>query len=137
MPDPVDSLAQYIATDLGLGTVGENVFEYQTPDSSDGTVDTCITVRGTPGMPAALTQGDDTDFPGFVIVSRALDAQTALDRLKTISEALHGLCETDLHGTHFKLISATGSGPMPLGRDERQRNVFSRAFSSMVRGHTR
>lgn len=136
MANPLDSLAQYIAVDLAVGALGTVVFEDKMPDSVAGTYDTCVAVIPLPGSAPALTWGDDTDSPGFLILSRSLDTDTAIANLTTIQNGIHGLYERDLHGTHFKLIAALGSR-MSLGEDERSRMLFSQAYRSMVRGVTR
>ena len=137
MASPLDSLATYIATDLAVGALGTVVFEDSLPDSSDGSLDTCVAVISTAGAPPALTTGDDTDYPGFLILSRSLSADTALANLQTIFHGIHGKTETTIHGTYFKLIYAISSSPMGLGRDERQRFMFSQAFRALVRGVSR
>lgn len=137
MANPVEALADYIATDLALGTVGTNIFLDYLPDASDGSLDTAIVVYSTAGAPPTLTQDDDTDSPGFLIACRSLDADTARGNEQTIYQALHGLTETDVHGVHFKLLYAIQSGPTPLGRDEKQRFIFHRAYRAYVRGATR
>lgn len=133
MADPLDSLAQYIATDLAVGALGTVVFEDNQPDQPD----TCVTVYSAAGGPPTLTRGDDTDTPGFQIRSRSLDADTAKTNLRTVFQALHGLTETTLHGTHFKLIWFTQSSPVPLGRDEKQRFEFVQNLRAMVQGVSR
>ena len=137
MATPLDSLATYIATDLNVGALGTVVFEDYLPDKSDGSLDTAVAVIGTGGQAPTLTIGDDTDYPGFLILSRSQDADTALANLTTIFQGIHGLTETTVHGTHFKLIAAVTSNPMGLGRDERQRFMFSQHFRAIVRGVTR
>lgn len=137
MATPLDSLAQYIAVDLAVGALGSVVFEDYLPDKADGSYDTAVAIIGTGGQAPALTLSDDTDYPGFLILSRSLSADTALANLKTIFEGIHGFTETTIYSTHFKLIAAIHSNPMGQGRDERQRFVFSQAFRAMTRGVTR
>ena len=137
MATPLDSLATYIATDLAVGALGTVVFEDQMPDAADGSLDTCVTVISTAGAPPALTTGDDTDYPGFLILSRSLSADTAIANLQTVFAGIHGLYEQTLHGTHFKLISAINSAPMSLGRDEKQRFLYSWAYRGIVAGTAR
>jgi len=137
MATPIDSLAQYVAVDLAIGAIGVTVFEDGLPDATAGTFDTCVAVIGTGGQAPALTLSDDTDYPGFLILSRSLDADTALANLETIFQGIHGLHETMVHSTYFKLIAALTSNPMGLGRDERQRWMFSQPYRSMTRGVTR
>lgn len=137
MATPVDSIAQFIATDLALGTLGGTVFEDSMPDASDGSLDTCIAVYSLPGAAPTLTQGDDTDSPSFQVACRAVDAGVAVAHDQAIFQALHGLTETTVHGTHFKLIAAAQSGPTPLGRDDRQRNLYVRAYRALVSGVSR
>lgn len=137
MATPLHSLAQYIAVDLGIGALGTVTFEDSLPDASDGTLDTAVAVIGTGGAAPDLALGGNTDAPGFLILSRSLDADTAIGHLTTIFQGIHGLAEKDVHGTHFMLIAALHSNPMGLGRDERQRWLFSWAFRSLVRGVSR
>jgi len=137
MATPLDSLAQYIATDLGVGALGSIVWEDTMPDKSDGSYDTAVAVISAGGQAPALTILDDTNYPSFLILSRSLDADTALANLTTIFQGIHGVHETMIHGTYFKLIAAITSGPMGQGRDEKQRFVFSWPFRTMTRGITR
>lgn len=137
MATPLDSLATYIGTDLGVGAVGTVVFEDSMPDASAGTYDTCVAVIGTGGSAPALTLGDDSDYPSFLILSRSLSADTALANLTTIFQGIHGLTEQTIHGSHFKLVAAIHSNPMGLGRDEKARFMFSMAFKAIVKGVTR
>lgn len=136
MAEPLDSLAQFIAVDLAIGPLGTTTFEDRMPDASAGTYNTCVAVIPLPGSAPSLTLGDDTDQPGFLILSRSLDADTAIANLTTIQTGIHGLNSRTLYGTHFKLIAALGSR-MSLGQDERSRFVFSQAYRSMVRGVSR
>jgi hypothetical protein len=133
MAFPLDSLTQYIAEDLGVGTVGTDVFRNHMPDQPD----TCVTVSETGGGAPRLEQGDNTDTPSFQVRARSLDASTARATLQMIFQALHGLTEQTLHGTHFKLIWALQSTPVPVGRDEKQRNDFVLNFRAMVAGVSR
>ena len=137
MATPLDSLATYIATDLNIGALGSVVFEDSLPDATAGTYDTAVAVIGTGGAAPDLAIGGNTDQPGFLILSRSLSADTALANLATIFQGIHGLVEKDIHGTHFMLIAALHSNPMGMGRDERQRFMFSQAYRSMARGVTR
>ena len=134
---PLHSLAQYIAVDLAIGALGTVTFEDSLPDASAGTYDTAVAVIGTGGAAPDLAIGGNTDQPGFLILSRSLDADTALANLTTIFQGIHGLAEKDIHSTHFMLIAALHSNPMGMGRDERSRWMFSQAYRSMVRGTTR
>lgn len=133
MATPLDSLATYIAIDLGVGALGSIVFEQSLPDQPD----TAVCVYDTGGGPPTLTQGDNTDSPSFQVVSRSLDTATALANLATIFKALHGLTEKTLQGTHFKLLWALQSNPVSLGRDEKQRASFSQNFRALVAGSSR
>lgn len=137
MATPLDSLAQYIAVDLGIGALGTTTFEDNMPDDVSGKYDTAVCVVGQPGGPPDLSTNGSNDFPGFLIFSRAIDAGTATTNIYTIFQGLHGLHEQTIHGTYFNLIAALHSIPMSLGRDERQRFVYSWAFRSMVVGVTR
>ncbi|HKS90707.1 MAG TPA: minor capsid protein [Tepidiformaceae bacterium] len=137
MASVVDSIAQYVATDLSLGTLGSTVFEDSMPDAADGSIDTCIAVYNVPGAAPDLTQGDNTDRPSFMVVCRSLSADTALANDLAIYDALHGLTETSVHGTYFLLIAAVQSAPTPLGRDEKARLMWARNFRAIVRGVTR
>jgi len=83
-----------------------------------------------------LTWGDDTDYPTFQIVSRSLSADTAKTNLQTIFQGIHGVHETMIHSTYFKLIAAVG-GLIFLGRDVKQRYVYTQSFRTMVRGVSR
>jgi len=130
---PIDSLATYIATDLGLGTVGTNVFKQSLPDQPD----TAICIYDTGGGPPALTGADDTDTPSWQIISRSLDASTAMTNLQTIFRGLHGMTETTTHGLHVKLLWALQSNPVNLGRDAKQRFEFVQNYRAMVTGQTR
>ena len=137
MATPLDSLAQYIAVDLAIGALGVVTFEDAMPDSAAGTYDTCVAVIGTGGSAPALTLSDDTDYPGFLILSRSLNVDTALANLATVFQGIHGLHETMIHGTYFKLIAALTSNPMNLGSDQRSRFMFSMSFRTMTRGISR
>lgn len=136
MADPLDSLAQYVAVDLAIGALGTVVFQDQMPDAAAGTYDTCVGLIDTGGPAPALTLGDDTDYPTFQIVSRSLSADTAKTNLRTIFQGIHGLHEVSIHSTYFKLIAAVG-GMVFLGRDEKNRYLWSQSFRTMVRGVTR
>ena len=137
MATPLDSLTTYIATDLGLGTVGTNVFDTSMPDKQDGSYDTAICVVATPGQAPDLAFGGNTDYPGFLVLSRSLSVDTATTSIYTVFTGLHGLHEALIHGVYFNLIAAVNSAPMDMGRDERQRYMLSWAFRSMTRGVTR
>jgi hypothetical protein len=130
---PLDSLAQYIAVDLAIGALGTVVFEDSMPDQPD----TCIAIYNSGGAAPALTSGDDTDYPSFQLRSRAADADVARTNLITIYQALHAVTETDIHGTHFKVIGYKQSNPVPLGKDEKQRFEFTQNLFAFVRGVTR
>lgn len=130
---PLDSLATYIATDLGVGVVGTNVFKEKLPDQPD----TAVCIYDTGGGPPTLTKGDDTDSPSFQVVARSLDPATALGELQTIFRALHGMTETTVEGLHVKLLWYLQSNPVPLGQDEKQRYRFAQNFRAMVAGITR
>lgn len=133
MATPLDSLATYIASDLGIGTLATDVFKDYMPSDPD----TCTVIYNTAGAPPGLAKGDDTDYPSFQIRARSLDADTARGHLLTVFQALHGKTETDIHGTHFKLIAYKQSSPMPLGRDEKQRFEFVQNLMAIVRGVSR
>lgn len=135
--EPVEALALYLAEDLLFGALGAAVFQDYAPDASDSSFDSISVVYNTGGQPAELTLGDDTDRPSFQFLTRDPDAGAARDRLYQVFQALHGLTETDVHGVHFKLINFVQSGPVPLGRDERQRFEFVMNARSMVRGVSR
>ena len=137
MATPLDSLAQYIAVDLGIGAVGTVVFEDSLPDASAGTYDTAVAVISNGGAAPDLAIDGNTDSPGFLILSRSLDADTAIGNLTTIFQGIHGLHEQTVHGTYFMLIAAMHSGPLGMGRDERSRWMFSQSYRSLVRGTTR
>lgn len=132
----VDALASRIE-DLGVGTVGTTIFIDSMPDAADGSLDTCTVIYQAGGGAPVLTQGDNTDLPGFQVIARSLSATTALTNLLTIFQSFHGLTETDVHGVHFKLLYAVNSNPIPLGRDERQRFLYSMSFRSYIAGITR
>lgn len=137
MASAVDSIAQYLATDLALGALGTVVFEDALPDSSATTYDTALAVISTGGSAPDLAFGGNTDSPGFLILSRSSSGDTALGNLQTVFQALHGLHETLVHGTYFMLIAALTSAPMPVGQDERSRWMFAQSYRTMVRGVTR
>ena len=140
MATVANSIAQYIATDLGQGTLGTDVFVDAMPDASDGSIDTCVAVYSLPGQPPELAVGagqTTTDRPGFMVACRALDPATAVANELAIYQALHGQAAVTIHGTYFILIASAQSGPTPLGRDARQRNVYTRSFRTMVRGLAR
>jgi hypothetical protein len=130
---PIDSLATYIATDLAIGTVGTNVFKQSLPDQPD----TAVCIYDTGGGPPTLVTRDDTDSPSWQVLSRSLDASTALTNLQTIFRGLHGITETTTHGLHIKLLWAMQSNPVSLGRDEKQRFQFVMNFRAYVTGQTR
>ena len=133
MSFPIDSLATYVATDLGLGTVGTNVFKQNLPDQPD----TAICIYDSGGGPPALTGADDTDTPSWQIISRSLDPSTAMTNLQTIFRGLHGMTETTIYSLHVKLLWALQSNPVNLGRDAKQRFEFVMNFRAMVTGQTR
>lgn len=133
MDEAIDALAVYIATDLGIGTVGVDVFLENMPDQPDS----CVMLVDSGGGPPTLTQGDNTDSPSWQIMARSRDAATCRQNLLTIYQALHGISETTLHGVHFKLLYALQSSPVPLGRDEKQRFRFTQNFRGLVAGVTR
>lgn len=136
MASVVDSIAQYIATDLNLGALGTVVFEDNLPDQPD----TAICVYSLPGQPPDLAVGigmTTVDRPGFQIASRSLSADTAIANELTIYQALHGLASQTIHGTTFVLVAAVQSGPMGLGRDEKQRFVFARSYRTITQGAAR
>lgn len=137
MATPLDSLAQQIATLAGIGAYGTALFANHMPDAADGSLDTCTAIYNSGGAPPALTRGDDTDYPSFQIRARSIDADVALANLKTIFQALHGLTETALFGTRFKLIEFKQSNPVSLGRDEKQRFEFVLNLGCIVAGTTR
>lgn len=132
--EPVEALATYLAVDLDFGPVGTAVFQDYIPDAVDGSLDTATAVISLPGQPGELALGDDTDRPSFQFVARDLDAAAARARIRAIYDALQGLAETDIHGVHFKLLNFVQSGPVPLGRDERQRFLFTINTRSMTSG---
>jgi len=136
MADPLDSLAQYVAVDLAIGALGTVTFQDNMPDAAAGTYDTAVLLVDTGGPAPALTWGDDTDYPTFQIVSRSLSADTAKTNLQTIFQGIHGVHETMIHSTYFKLIAAVG-GLIFLGRDVKQRYVYTQSFRTMVRGVSR
>lgn len=135
--EPVEALANYLAVDLAFGALGTSVFMDYLPDSPDGSLDTATAVISLPGQPGELALRDDTDRPSFQFVARDLDATAARARIRAIYDALQGLAETDIHGVHFKLLNFVQSGPVPLGRDERQRFIFTINTRSMVAGVSR
>lgn len=137
MATPLDSLAQYVAVDLAVGAVGTVVWEDSMPDKEDGTYDTAVCVIGTGGSAPDLAIGGNTDNPGFLILSRSLSADTALANLTTIFNGIHGLNSQTVHGTYFLLIAAVHSNPLGMGRDDRQRFMFSHSYRAIVRGVTR
>lgn len=140
MASVVDSIATYIATDLGLGTLGTDIFEDALPDAADGSIDTCIAVFNMPGAPPDLAVGigqTNVDRPSFQTVCRSLSADTALANDLAIFQALHGLAAQTVHGTYFILVSAIQSAPTPLGRDEKQRLLWARNWRAIVSGATR
>lgn len=136
MATPTDSIAQYVATDLAIGALATVVFEEHLPSDPD----TAVCVYSTPGSQPGLSVGvgmNTVDYPSFQIVSRSLDAGTAISNEQTIYEALHGLTEQTIHGTYFNLIYAAQSGPASLGRDEKQRFMFARNYRAITRGVAR
>lgn len=133
---PVDSVALKVADLTGL-IVGTTIYKDYAPDASDGTLDTIVTVYGAAGGAPTLVTGDDTDNPGFEIACRSLDPDTAIANDLAIFNGLHGITETDVHGTHFKLLWALQSGQVPLGRDEKQRYIYTRSYRAYVTGVTR
>lgn len=131
---PVEALANYMAIDLGFGNLAQKVFIDYLPDAADGSLDTATAVINTGGQAGELTLGDNTDRPAFQFVARDLDASAARSRIYAIYQALQGLKETDVHGVHFKLVSFVQSAPVPLGRDERQRFLFTINARTMTAG---
>ena len=71
MATPLGALAQYIATDLGVGTYGTDVFDTSMPDKTDGSYDTAVCVVSTPGQAPDLAIQGNTDYPGFLVLSRS------------------------------------------------------------------
>lgn len=134
---PLDSIAQYVAVDLGIGAIGTVVFKHGMPDKADTTHDTVVVLIDTGGSPPSLALQDDTDNISFQVLSRSPSAATAHANLMTVFQGLHGMFEKDVHQTHIKLIWATQGNPVGLGQDSRQRNLFSMSFRGMVRGVTR
>lgn len=133
MDEPIDALATYIAVDLDIGAIASVVFLENMPDQPD----TCFVLYDTGGGPPALTQGDNTDSPSWQFQSRSASAQTARQNLLTVFQALHGIAETDVHGVRFKLLWFLQSNPVSLGRDEKQRYLFSMNARAYVAGVTR
>lgn len=124
-----DALALYFH-DLGVGTVGTDIFQQHAPDEPDA----LVLISDTGGGAPTLTKGDDTDSPSWQVLARDLDPDVLLTKLSTIFVALHGLTETTLHGEHFKLVWALQSAPVPLGRDEKQRFRFVQNYRAYVTG---
>lgn len=140
MASVVDSIAQFISTDLSIGTYPGTIFLDSMPDASDGSLDTCIAVYNLPGQAPDLAVGagqTTTDYPGFMVACRSLSAATALSNDLAIYQGLHGQASVTIHGTYFVLIAAAQSAPMALGRDEKQRLAYSRSFRAIVQGVAR
>lgn len=137
MAEPVEALANYLATDLGFGAVGTKVFQDYAPDAPDGSLDSITVVYNTGGQAGELAQRDDTDRPSFQFMARDLDASAARTRIYSIYQGLQGLTQTTVHGVFFKLINFVQSGPVPLGRDDKQRFIFTINARSMVQGVAR
>lgn len=136
MNEAIDALAQHIE-DLGVATLGTDLFQENLPDAPDDTYATAMAIYDTGGAPPGLTQNDDTQSPGFQLRSRSLDADTALTKLLSVYQALHGVTETTINGVHFKLIWYLQTNPVSLGRDQRQRFEFTQNFRALVRGIAR
>lgn len=128
----IEALAAYFA-DLGVGTVGADIFQRHAPDSPNG----LIVIAETGGGAPALTQEDDTDSPSWQVRARDINADAAVAKLTTIFQNLHGLTETTVHGVHFKLVWALQSNPVSLGRDAKQRFEFVQNYRAYVAGVTR
>ena len=127
--------AQSVGNFNGVGTV--NLFSTLMPDQPD--LAACVIERG--GLPALLTltgqNGPESKFDQPTVMVRVrsgMDGYAAGNNLaQLIYKTLQGVTETTLNagGSLFHLIVAL-QFPMYLGRDERQRHMWSQNFRIMV-----
>lgn len=121
----LDDFASILQTN-GIGTVGTDIFKGLLPDQPDA----AVAVFMYSGQPPELSA--PVDRPAFQVRVRDVDFLTGFNKTTAIQKALHGICESDIGGTHFLLIAANGS-PMGIGRDANDRWEWTQNFYTMTR----
>ncbi len=124
----LESISSYIQSNIGIAT--DSIFINYLPSSPD----TCVTLYTTPGLPPEVKQGYDK--PGLQVYGRGATYTAIQTILESIYVLLHGLGSKDINGIHFVDIAAMQSKPIPLGRDEAGRYIFSQNYRCEFRNNT-
>lgn len=112
-----------------LLTMETNKFLGDKPDIPDNLC--CIYLSG--GFDPILTLGKETKIerPSFQILIRDISEASAITRIETIKNALHGLTNQTVNG-HFYLSIEQNSDILPLGKDSRNRSEFTINFTAQI-----
>lgn len=124
----LDEVADYLVAQ-GLGIVGTDIFKGMQPSEPDD----CLTILEAGGGPPDLHWAGD--YPGFQILTRAVDYETARTQAEAAFGKLHGLSEAVLGARRYLLIRAVQS-PAYIGRDENGRPEISTNYQCIVENPT-
>ena len=114
-------------TDI-TGYLRQNItYAFVANEFATGNPDDCAYVRMSGGFrPSEWTS---KKRPSFQIVLRSKSAKTADDKAYEIFELLNGLTEAQVGNTRVVKCIADQSSPLPLGKDENGRALYSLNFT--------
>lgn len=123
----IEEIANYLVN-LGMGTMGSNIFLGHLPPSPDN----AITVLDTGGVEPDREL--PIDNPTFQVIVRNTDYETGYNNLLAIKEALHKKANWQIYenGKYYYYIFALSNGGH-IGRDDNGRDEFSINFIGKVR----
>lgn len=119
----LQDIGEYLE-DLGVGTVGTNLFLGEMPESPNS----CIALYQYAGeTPITTHDGGVIEKPGLQVKVRDPVYATGMAKIGSIFDALHKLANTRLEGTGYLSFFAVQS-PYPLGRDASNRMEWVQNF---------
>jgi len=129
MPLLLEDIGSYLQS-IGLGTPGVDLFYGQMPDSPDE----CIVLSEYAGRPPVYARpGARLDRPGLQVCVRSNTYHAGRLRLQQTQDAIDGLNETTINGTHYLLLMSLQS-PECLGKDANGRFEFVQNYAVLMDG---